>query len=190
MSTLADRFKQLRLSLNMNQKSFALELNMSQAHISKIEHGQDFPSDKLLKQVAATFDVNFNWLKTGEGEMIINEVIQEDSEVYSSDQDTLLLKIQNLTKDLTEWDREAIADILLSLKFLVTLQYKSDTQRSLAIKSTRDIFCYTYLFLIERYAMLQSQNLLDDDRARQGEIEWKKICEESLQNLKSAFLCE
>lgn len=54
-------------------------LGLSQAHISNIESNKDNPSDKLLMKICAVFNVSFDWLKTGIGEMSDNSpIVQEE----------------------------------------------------------------------------------------------------------------
>ena len=67
--TVSDRIKQLRKGLKLNQSDFASMVGMSQTHISKIESGKDFASDKLLHVISAEFGVRYSWLKEGEGEV-------------------------------------------------------------------------------------------------------------------------
>lgn len=69
MSSIGERIRSLRKSQHINQQQFASIIGISQAHVSNIEKGQDNPSNKVLNVISAEFDINFNWLKTGEGEM-------------------------------------------------------------------------------------------------------------------------
>ena len=145
MSDFSERFKQLRACLNMNQQTFASHIDISQAHISKIEGGKDVPSDKLLKQISQTFMVSFTWLKSGEG-----SIWERDDDLENTLDNTNLFKdIRILVAGLNLHEKKDVSDILISLKHLLSVKYKTPSQKSLAIRSVRDIFCYTNLFLIE-----------------------------------------
>ena len=69
MDTIATRIKAIRKLHKLNQQSFADILSLSQTHISKIEAGKDNASDKLLRLISVEFCINYQWLKTGVGEM-------------------------------------------------------------------------------------------------------------------------
>lgn len=65
------RLKQIRKYLKLSQKNFAKEIGMSQSGYGQIEIGDRPISDRLIKSICMAFNVNENWLRTGEGEMII-----------------------------------------------------------------------------------------------------------------------
>lgn len=65
------RLKQIRKYLKLSQKNFAKEIGMSQSGYAQIEIGDRPISDRLIKSICMAFNVNENWLRTGEGEMII-----------------------------------------------------------------------------------------------------------------------
>ena len=67
MSTVNERFRDIRKELGFNQQQFAYELGISQTHISGIENGRDNPSKSLLKFLCAKFSVNEEWMLEGTG---------------------------------------------------------------------------------------------------------------------------
>lgn len=69
--TIGERIKEVRKYYKCSQRNFAVRLNLSQAHISNIEANKDNPSDKIIKQICAVYKINREWLKSGEGEMLI-----------------------------------------------------------------------------------------------------------------------
>ncbi len=69
---VGERLKALRSKLSVTQKKFANLLNCSQAKISDYESGKLSISNKDLSIIANTYNVNLNWLITGEGEMFNN----------------------------------------------------------------------------------------------------------------------
>lgn len=84
MSLCSNRIKEVRKRFKETQKEFADNINISQAHLSNIENGKDNPSDKLLRVISAEYEISFDWLKTGEGEMTIGMDCPEIKEVLSS----------------------------------------------------------------------------------------------------------
>lgn len=67
-----ERIKLLRKSLNMTQKEFSLKIGLSRNFIAQIETGAKSPSDRTIKDICRSFNINENWLRTGQGKMIQN----------------------------------------------------------------------------------------------------------------------
>ena len=67
MSTVNERFRDIRKELGFNQQQFAYELGISQTHISGIENGRDNPSKSLIKFLCAKFSVSEEWMLEGVG---------------------------------------------------------------------------------------------------------------------------
>lgn len=63
------RVKEVRLALNMSQAKFAKALSMSNGYIANIELDRSKVPDRLVKLLFFIFNVNEEWLKTGEGAM-------------------------------------------------------------------------------------------------------------------------
>lgn len=81
-----ERLKYIRKTLNLTQKNFAKEIGMSQSGYSQIEIGDKPISDRLIKSICMAFNVNENWLRTGEGEMFIkveDSIFKQLSEKYN-----------------------------------------------------------------------------------------------------------
>lgn len=53
----------------MNQQEFATHLGLSQSTIAMIEVGKRAFSDKHIKAICAIFNIDEEWLRTGQGEM-------------------------------------------------------------------------------------------------------------------------
>lgn len=67
--TILDRIRVLRKTLNLRQDEFAKQLGLSQTGMSQIEVGRTALTEKNIKLICATFNVDERWLRTGEGEM-------------------------------------------------------------------------------------------------------------------------
>ena len=68
MNTLGQRIKEIRNEQSLTQQQFADSISVSRPFISRVEAGKENPSDSLLKLISATYNVKFDWLKTGNGE--------------------------------------------------------------------------------------------------------------------------
>lgn len=79
------RLKNLLKELDLNQTEFAKAISISPGNISDIMTGRSKPSLVTLKKIAEKFNVNLNWLLTGEGEMFITSNLPieiKDAEIY------------------------------------------------------------------------------------------------------------
>lgn len=80
-TTLNGRIKYLRKDiLDMSQRQFAARLGMAQTSISALESDGGGVSDRVVKTICTLFDVNEDWLRTGEGP------IYNERETFSLDQ--------------------------------------------------------------------------------------------------------
>lgn len=111
--TQGERVKLLRNSLNLSQEKFGERINMKKNSISQIENGVNNLTDIVAKSISNEFNVNYFWLRDGEGDMYIDApetVIDELKRTYSlSDFEEKILK-QYLI--LTEDERSVLQDIL------------------------------------------------------------------------------
>lgn len=80
-----ERLKQLRKVLKMNQTNFAMQLGITQTAYSMIENGNNPLSDRHIKVICSAFNVNENWLRTGEGDMFFSSPYEKEfTEVFSN----------------------------------------------------------------------------------------------------------
>jgi len=68
-SNLIDRMRAVRKHLGINQGEFARRVGLSQTALSMVEVGKNKLTEKNIKLICTTFNIDGNWLKTGEGEM-------------------------------------------------------------------------------------------------------------------------
>lgn len=73
-----DRIKKLRKALDLTQQEFANRLGLKQNTVATYEMARTDPSDRTIFAICREFNVNEQWLRTGEGEMFLT--LDEDSE--------------------------------------------------------------------------------------------------------------
>jgi transcriptional regulator with XRE-family HTH domain len=93
-----ERIKQLRLTLKLSQEEFGKILGITKSGISSIENGQRSVTDKHIKLLLSECNVSENWLRTGEGEMLItlppeDEYMKAASEISLSPDDEIIRQI-------------------------------------------------------------------------------------------------
>lgn len=79
MNDFAERISSLLSALAIKQATFAERLNLSQSYVSRIIAGEKTPSDRVILDICAKFNVNETWLRTGQGEMF--RPVSRDEEI-------------------------------------------------------------------------------------------------------------
>lgn len=73
-----ERLKKLRKKLDLTQREFAEKLHIKQNTVATYEMGRIIPSDSVVAGICREFNVNEEWLRTGTGEMFIEETPDEE----------------------------------------------------------------------------------------------------------------
>lgn len=66
---MKDRIKALRKDLGLTQEKFAERLNIKRNTIATYEIGRNEPIDAVVSLICREFNVNEEWLRTGQGDM-------------------------------------------------------------------------------------------------------------------------
>jgi len=66
---MKERIRAIRKALKLNQGEFAERMGMRSTTLSMIEVGENPLTEKNIRLICMTFNVNENWLRTGKGEM-------------------------------------------------------------------------------------------------------------------------
>lgn len=67
--TIGDRIKKLRQFFKLKQSEFAEKINLNQSRISDYESNTSIPHENTVIIICTYFQVNFQWLMYGEGDM-------------------------------------------------------------------------------------------------------------------------
>lgn len=63
------RIKQLRKTLSLTQSDFGAKIGLTGAAITRIEKGNNNPSEQTVLSICREFNVNEEWLRTGNGDI-------------------------------------------------------------------------------------------------------------------------
>lgn len=66
---IGERIRILRKQLGLTQTEFAEKICITQSHLASNETGKRQVTDRTIQLVCNEFDVNEQWLRTGEGDM-------------------------------------------------------------------------------------------------------------------------
>lgn len=80
---MKERIKQLRKELGLNQTLFAAKINRSQNTIANYEIGNLNIPDRTITDICREFNVNEQWLRTGEG-LMFNPPKDTDTELTNA----------------------------------------------------------------------------------------------------------
>lgn len=104
-----DRVKKIRKSLNLSQEAFGEVLGVTKTAICGIEAGRRGLTEQMAKAICREFNVNYDWLKDGKGEMfdsVPETMVDELSQEYNLDDLDKRIILGYL--QLSEVDRSAI----------------------------------------------------------------------------------
>ena len=76
---MKNRIKQIRKSKGMTQVEFGEKIGVKGNTITNYENGIRTPTDAVILSICREFDINEEWLRTGNGEMKL--ISSEDDEV-------------------------------------------------------------------------------------------------------------
>ncbi len=63
----------IRKERGLSQEQFAKKIGLSRSFINQVETGKRNISDRTISDICETFNVSETWLRTGEGEMLIQK---------------------------------------------------------------------------------------------------------------------
>lgn len=114
------RLIKLRKELNLTQADFGLKINLTRSSIANIETGQRGLTDRTISDICRVFNVNEEWLRTGEGPMfrpkkgLDNELAEHIADLIKTDDELTKAFILELLK-LSPEEMEVIKKILLNV---------------------------------------------------------------------------
>ena len=74
---MKERLRQIRTDLGLTHKELADRIGSERSDIANYEIGRNEPTDDVISLICRAFNVNEEWLRTGEGDMFI-ELTKEE----------------------------------------------------------------------------------------------------------------
>ena len=75
---IGGRIKKFRKQKNLSQDEFAKKIGVHKNRVCAVETGKDKPSKSFLNKLVRAFDISYDWLMTGTGDMENRERVDED----------------------------------------------------------------------------------------------------------------
>lgn len=135
MNKVKDRLKSLRKKMGLTQQVFAEKLKVPRNTIGGYEAGKSNPSDGAINNICKTFNVNEDWLRTGQGEMFIktpDNTLEKLKQEYDLDSFSYNLICEYLKLDSKK--RDAVRDY-----FHNVLSYEEISETAATIQDTRSL---------------------------------------------------
>ncbi len=114
--TQGERVKQLRTALDLTLEKFGERVGVGKAAISKLEKNENRLSDQMIKSICREFNVNYDWLVYGEGEMfseLPKTILDELCRAYDLDETDRKL-IQEYIK-MSKESRRVLKDYIMRI---------------------------------------------------------------------------
>lgn len=73
-----ERIKAVRKELKLTQDDFVKKLGITRQYSSLLESGVREPSEQVILAICREYNVDYAWLKTGDGEMFEKPTIESD----------------------------------------------------------------------------------------------------------------
>ena len=120
MNNIHERLKLLRKTLGRSQVEFAHILHRTQTAISEYESGKKNLTDRTIADICREFNVNEQWLRTGEGQMfkeqsdIDNQLAAEVAKLIRSE-DEFTKKLIHAYLSLPDDAKDKVKDFVTAL---------------------------------------------------------------------------
>lgn len=82
---LNERLKKLRKTLDLTQQQLAEHLGVKRNTVAQWELGINAITEQVITSICREFDVNKEWLRTGEGEMFVIRSDEEELAAFFGD---------------------------------------------------------------------------------------------------------
>ena len=116
MISTKERIKQIRKKEGLTQTQFGERIGVKGNTITNYETGLRTPTDAVLKSICREFNVNENWLRTGEGEMFkplsrSETIARFAGELMKDEDDSFRRQLVEALAQLDEKEWEVLAGI-------------------------------------------------------------------------------
>lgn len=126
MNNINERIRELREYLKLSRNDFGERLGMSGDSINNLERGRVVIKDFIIKLISQEFNVDENWLRTGEGSMftleldedtvLVEQLLNEYDNPLFSEIKSLVFNIMKVYNQLDPKSKQVIDNFIIKLK--------------------------------------------------------------------------
>ena len=129
--TQAERVRMLRKELSLTQSDFGKKVGVGKTAISKIEKSENSLTDRMFNSICREFNVNEDWLRSGEGDMFLpfeDEVAEMVSQLLEASNPfyDMILDMMVSFNELADKGKQAICDYTAVLAERMAKRKKED----------------------------------------------------------------
>lgn len=132
---MKDRIKRIRSENHLSMESFGKKIGISKSSVSLLESGKNSPSDQTILLICREFSINEEWLRTGNGEMLIDypedEIAKLVTDLLMDGQDntlySMILSIMTVYKKSSPAAQAALNDLIDSV--YIDMQKRKNTKK-------------------------------------------------------------
>jgi transcriptional regulator with XRE-family HTH domain len=119
------RIEEIRKSCNLSRAAFGDRIGVSGDVINNLERGRVEIKDHIIKLICMEFNVNEEWLKTGNGEMFLDMSLEEEiakltidllKEEDDSFKSRLISVLSRMTPEEWKWLEEKAREVVGTTK--------------------------------------------------------------------------
>ena len=106
-----ERIKEVRVAMGLTQSSFAKRIAISLSYLTEIENGNKSASERVIRLVSSEFNVDDNWIRSGEGSML-----NENVDIQMSNLMSMFKSLNQQFKECALSQMEDLANLCAQIK--------------------------------------------------------------------------
>lgn len=133
--TVNERMKEIRKDAKLTQTEFAKRVGISMSSISQMERGKINPTSQTIEFACREFNINREWLETGNGDMKkppLDEVAEIVSDILDKGNEDLfygfILAATKAYQELGERDKEFVQSYINKMLTIQHDSFSKDTE--------------------------------------------------------------
>lgn len=124
MSSINERFREIRDLLNQSQEDFAKKADRTRSEIKNIEYGKTIPKPEVIQAICKAWGIDRTWLETGAGEPFkpvdrseqIAAILGHAISHNDTARDRLIRAFSQLPDDMFEHAEQILEEIVANLQ--------------------------------------------------------------------------
>lgn len=102
-----ERIKMIREANELNTRDFAKKIGITSSSVSKLESGENKPSERTIMLICDRFKINRDWLVNGIGDMSYEPTTDDQivDEVLDGEDEFIKAVIRGIAKTPSGWEK-------------------------------------------------------------------------------------
>ena len=118
---MGERVRELRKALGLTLEAFGEKVGVGKSAVSRLEKGTNNLTEQMILAICREFNVNEEWLRSGEGEMFLKldretEIARLTRDLLLEEEDSFKNRVIAVLAKLTPEQWEVLSEIAEGLK--------------------------------------------------------------------------